>query len=353
MAAYPAVDSGGNRPFACLTVLLAAGLCVFSPYAPAGDEDYASSSPEASSGAAEGVHYQGRVTPLPELGGPEPPTKWNRWLPFYAQRVLDQGAALPNPYFVGYSYFNGDQLLQLGNLKLGMGSNALRSADFVQFQQSKIHSTSNQVQIGGWLFPFMNVYGIVGNVRGVGDMDITFSSLNELEKFTGIRTGCARRPNTPRCQAPIKLPTYKASYDGTTYGGGFTLVGQYKRLFFSLPVTYMVSDISMSESKVKSLNISPRVGMTVGLGEYGMLTPYVGATYFNVDAKITGQFDIPVPGGGNQTVPLKYSIDENVDQHWSGLAGLNWMPSKSVNILLEGGFGHSRQNLILTAFYRF
>jgi len=136
----------------------------------------------------------------------------------------------------------------------------LRSADFVQFSQSKIRNESNQFQLGAWLFPFMNVYGIVGDVKGSGDIDIAFSSLRDLEQFFNINIGCGGKRPKPECSQAIKLPTAHANYSGYTYGAGFTLVGNYKNLFFSLPVTYTVSDISMSETPIESINIGPRVG---------------------------------------------------------------------------------------------
>lgn len=104
------------------------------------------------------------------------------------------------------------------------------------------------------------VYGIFGNVEGSGAIDINFSSLTDLERFFGVNIGCGGARPHPNCGKPIKLPTQRANYSGHTYGGGFTLAGTYKQLFFSLPVTYTVSDILMSDTPVKSLNIGPRVG---------------------------------------------------------------------------------------------
>lgn len=281
------------------------------------------------------------------------PKHWDRALPFFAQRVVDRGYDLPNPYDVGYSYFNGAQRYQLSNLMVGANGNGLRSADFVQFDQSRIRSESNQFQLGAWLFPFMNVYGIVGNVRGGGDINIGFSSLTAIEQFFGLNIGCAGRRPPPNCANPIKLPTARADYSGHTYGGGFTLVGTYGDLFFSLPVTYTVSDISMSDSLIHSWNISPRIGWNVHLGSAGILTPYVGATWFRTRAVITGHFDVPIEAAGGQTQRLDYQIDQSVTGSWSGVAGLSWAASKRFGLLAEFGYGYNRSDVILTAFLRF
>lgn len=208
--------------------------------------------------------YRGLVGPpaQPEDTTPPTPQQWDRALPFFAQRVVDKGYTLPNPYDIGYSYFDGNQRYQLSSLQVSSGSNPLRSADFVRFDQSKIHNTSHQLQVGAWLFPFMNVYGMVGTVQGGGDIGINFSSLADLERFFGIDTGCAGRRPRPACSQPIRLPTQHANYSGHAYGAGFTLVGVYRNLFFSLPVTFTVTDITMSDTPVRSINIGPRAGFT-------------------------------------------------------------------------------------------
>ncbi|VVE69499.1 hypothetical protein PCA31118_03239 [Pandoraea captiosa] len=311
----------------------------------AAPDDKATANASASSGGAAAPEGASQTSPAPK--------QWDRALPFFAQRVIDRGYELPNPYDVGYSYFNGAQRYQLSNLMVGANGNGLRSADFVQFEQSRIRSESNQFQLGAWLFPFMNVYAIVGNVRGGGDININFSSLTALEQFFGLNIGCAGRRPPPNCANPIKLPTAHADYSGHTYGGGFTLVGTYGDLFFSLPVTYTVSDISMSDSLIHSWNISPRIGWNVHLGSAGILTPYVGATWFRTKAVITGHFDIPIEAAGGQTQRLDYQIDQSVTGSWSGVAGLSWAVSKRFGLLAEFGYGYNRNDVILTAFLRF
>lgn len=320
-----------------------------------GGEATATTSPVPASSPSSGP-YRGYVGPpaQPDTGEPAgaAPRQWDRTLPFFAQRVIDKGYDLPNPYDIGYSYFDGHQRYQLSGLSVSAGNAPLRSADFVRFDQSRIRNTSNQVQVGAWLFPFMNVYGMVGTVQGGGDIGISFSSLTELERFFGIDVGCGGRRPRPECAKPVRLPTQHANYSGATYGAGFTLVGAYRDLFFALPVTFTMSDISMSDTPVRSINIGPRVGWNFRLGRYGVLTPYLGATWFQTHASITGHFDVPVPGT-DQTQRLNYQISEKVIGNWSGSAGLNWTINKYLGMLLEIGYGYNRSNVIATGFLRF
>ncbi|ABF07980.1 hypothetical protein [Cupriavidus metallidurans] len=310
----------------------------------------ATASPDTESGP-----YRGIVGPVGTAEpAPEAPKEWDRALPFFAQRVIDKGYNLPNPYNIGYSYYNGYQRYQLSDLAVSAGSNPLRAADFVQFQQSKLHNVSNQFQLGAWIFPFLNVYGMIGTIEGNGAIDISFSSKTDLQQFFGINIGCGGSRPRPECSNPIKLPTQFANYSGHTFGGGFTLVGTYKQLFFSLPVTYTVSDITMSETPVQSINIGPRIGWNFRLGPgLGLLTPFVGVTYFRTHAKITGHFDVPIQDAGGQTARLNYEINQSVVGAWSGSAGVSWAVNRSLGFIMEFGYGYNRNNIIATGFFRF
>ncbi|ODV43682.1 hypothetical protein AWV79_15715 [Cupriavidus sp. UYMMa02A] len=87
--------------------------------------------------------YRGYVGPQAQPDTGEPPRQWDRALPFFAQRVIDKGYDLPNPYDIGYSYFDGPQRYQLSGLQVSGGNAPLRPADFVRFDQSRIHNRSN------------------------------------------------------------------------------------------------------------------------------------------------------------------------------------------------------------------
>lgn len=290
------------------------------------------------------------ATPEPQPAAPE---QWDRVLPFFAQRVIDKGYTLPNPYFIGYSYYDGHQRYQLSGLQVSTGGNPLRAADFIMFDPSRLHTASNQVQLGGWLFPFMNVYGIFGNLEGSGDINISATSRTDMAKFAGIPVGCGSRRPAADCGNAVRLASRHASYNGYTYGGGFTLVGTYKQLFFSLPVTYTVSDISMSDTAVKALNVSPRLGWNLRLGHgLGVLTPFVGATYYRTRATVTGHFDLQSPITGQPT-RLNYNIDQQVTGNWSGTVGAVWAINRHLGATLEIGYGYNRSNVIATGFLRF
>jgi len=305
--------------------------------------------------------YGGRVVPPMESAKRLPrnpdgtmpePRKWDHALPFFAQRVIDRGIDLPNPYDVGLSLYVGAEDRDLSNLSIGFNGNAPDTLGFVQFPHTRINNQSLQFQAGAWIFPFLNVYGILGYTQGKGDIDISISG-RELMGFLGV-PGCNLAPGIrPELCDRTLNGTAHADYSGPSYGFGITLAGAYRDFMFSLPVTYVESDTTVSDTNAKTWNIAPRVGWNQHL-EGGMVTWYAGGTYMISKMSITGSFTFPTSGTAiGQDTSMQYAIEVEPSDAWNYLAGAHWMISKSWSVLAELGFGGSRQDVILAGFYRF
>lgn len=312
---------------------------------------------------AQQVAYSGRVVPpmtgpsLPSLGSdeapPPAPRRWPHALPFYAQKVIDRGYDLPNPYDIGASLYLGREQRVLSSLQVGFNDRPMSDASFVQFPNTKVETKSFQAQAGAFVFPFLNVYGILGYTQGKGDIDIAIPG-RDLMGYLGV-PGCSLGPTLQPalCNETIRA-TAHADYEGPSYGAGFTVAGAHRDFFFALPVTYVISDMSVSDTKSKTWNIAPRVGWNQHLGPQQMLTWYVGGTYLKSDFNITGEAVLPTAGtaiGG--VTRMRYSIHVSPRQRWNALAGANWTVSKFWSAMAEVGFAGERSDLLLTAFYRF
>lgn len=302
--------------------------------------------------------YGGRVVPpmessrLPAPGATVEPRQWDRALPFFAQRVVDRGIDLPNPYNVGFSSYFGSEDRVLSDLEVGFNGGQKFDASFVHFTNTHVTPQSFQFQAGAWIFPFLNVYGIAGYTQGKGDIDIEMPG-REIMQFLGV-PGCNLGPGLrpDLCDRTLK-GTAHADYDGTSLGFGITLAGAWKELFFSLPVTYVESDLSMSTTNAKTWDIAPRVGWNQHL-DGGMITWYTGGTYMISKMNITGSFTFDTAGTAiGQDTSMDFSINVEPKDAWNYLAGAHWMMSKTWSVLAEVGFGGSRQDLILAGFYRF
>ncbi|MFA9438031.1 hypothetical protein ACDA63_00170 [Uliginosibacterium sp. sgz301328] len=305
--------------------------------------------------------YAGRV--LPPMTAPTAPItrpaadaekrKWDRALPFFAQRVIDQGYDLPNPYDIGVSLFSGDQEYHLSDLKIGFNGASPQTLDFVNFTRTEIHTRSYQVQGGAWIFPFLNVYGILGQVHGEGDIDISIPG-RDLMNYLGV-SGCnlPARLQPDLCSKTLS-GTAKPNYRGNSYGVGMTVAGAWHQIFFALPITYVLTDASISDSPARALNIAPRVGWSQPLKDLGSVVYYVGGTYLRSTSNLTGEFTFNTADTviGRDTT-MSFDITEKQVQSWNYLVGANWNISKSWGIAGEIGFGNTRNDVIITGFYRF
>lgn len=308
--------------------------------------------------------YGGRVVPpmdAPHVAKPGGsatdeqgmPKKWDRALPFFAQRVVDKGIDLPNPYDVGLTLYVGREERLLSDLEVGFNANPMSKLGFVTFPNTKIENQSVQAQVGAWLFPFMNVYAIGGYTHGGGDIDIAMPG-RDLMQYLGV-PGCNLAPGLrPELCNRTLTGTARANYEGYTYGLGITLAGAYKNLFFSLPVTYVISDVSVSDTLGKTWNIAPRIGYNQHLKSGGLITWYTGGTYLKSEMNITGTFTFATAGTAiGQDTTMRYSITVEPKDNWNWLAGVNWMITKRWGVLGEVGYGGTRQDVILAVFYRF
>jgi len=283
---------------------------------------------------------------------PALPAQWPHALPFLAQRVIDRGVDLPNPYDVGVSVYLGREDRKLRSLNIGLNGGTPVDASFVQFPNSRVEPISLQVQAGAWVLPFLNVYAIGGYTHGTGDIDIVIpgADLMNFLKVPGCQLPLALRPAL--CSQTLS-GTAHANYDGSTYGVGMTAAGAKGNFFGALPITYVISDLSISDTRGRTWNIAPRLGYNQRYSNTGMLTWYVGGTYLISDMDITGSFVFDTSNTviGKPTT-LSYSIHVEPKNPWNYLAGVNWTISRKWSVVAETGFGSSRSDILLTSFYR-
>ena len=105
-----------------------------------------------------------------------------------------------------------------------------------------IRSIHNEVDsytmmLDSWLFPFFNIYGILGRADGEVEID-----LNRIVPL-GILT--------PQ--------TFKVGYEGLVYGGGFVVAAGWDRYFTSTDVSYTVTDLTGFGS-IDTWVVSPKIG---------------------------------------------------------------------------------------------
>ena len=272
---------------------------------------------------------------------------WPYRLPFLAQDVVDLGFDLPNPYGLGIIGVTIQQDLELTNLAIGVNGPVDTEIDFVDFGTPSVENNTVQLRADAWVLPFLNVFVTLGKFTGDATIPLSFEG---SDLFPGL---CNVTPNAPTC-----VRTYSAvarpSYSGDNVALGINLAMGWDRFFVTLPATYAWTDVDIIPQTVTATNISPRFGMTGDMGERGMIAVFLGATYLDAEVLIYDDIVLETPGGPNgDLTSLAFELKQRNKDKWNYLIGFNWEMNRKFSVMVEAGFGGSRENVIAGASYRF
>jgi len=238
---------------------------------------------------------------------------WAGGPPFGA--ALAQGKKLPLPYGIGITLYDQRQDYSLDRLVLG-----IPGFDSLPLDRLAVDNriTEYDVQMDVWLFPFLNVFALVGNLDGRTDVD--FSQLT----------------------LPFPLNRVAIDYSGEVYGGGVTLAAGGDAWFASLTTVATNTNLSGDfNSSAKSLVIMPRLGLHDDRGSV-----WIGAMYLDAQEQHRGIFTLPFLG------PVPFDVHLNEKNQWNGLAGAHADLAAHWTLELEGGFG-ARKSASMTVGWRF
>lgn len=241
--------------------------------------------------------------PAAQAGGP----------PFAAS--LAEGKKLPLPYGIGITLYDQVQDYRLDSLSLGIPGFGNLPLDRFDINN---RITDYDVQMDVWLFPFLNVFGLIGTIDGSTEVDFG---------------------NVP---LPFPLGRLAITYDGTVYGGGMTLAAGGDVWFTSVTGVVTKSDLSGDfDSSANSLVVMPRLGLH---NQYGSI--WVGAMYLDSEEKHSGTIALPYVG------PVPFAVDLKQKDRWNGLVGLHTDLAEHWTLEVEGGFGN-RTSASATVGWRF
>jgi hypothetical protein len=294
-----------------------------------------------------------------ELGrkyeSPDPEQRvWGRALPLLAQKVIDLGFELPNPYGAALIGARIRQDLVLEELEVSIGGGAREPIDWVDFGAPRAEQSTVQAKLDAWLFPFMNVYAVAGKIDGEAQLEIGVPG-DELLEFFGLGALCRPPIGQPAdiCRRTLTAQA-RPKYKGENFGVGINLAMGWDRFFVTLPVTYVWSNVDLVDTTIEAINISPRIGVTGDVGEMGVIAAFVGATYLSADVDLTGSFEFDTSGvpGLGETTTLDFKIRQRNKDPWNYVVGANWDVSRNWSVMIEAGVGGSRENLIAGFTYR-
>ena len=264
-----------------------------------------------------------------------------RKLPFWGEKVRAMGYNLPLPFGAGANFIYMEQGIDIRNLKVDIGG---RNIDIggVSFSNARARDVAATARLDLWLLPFANVYGIFGYIDGETELDVNLPSLIVDLPIIG-----------PTPITDPKRIKFNIDYNGTTFGGGVTLAGGYKDFFGSLDVNYTQTNINLVDGEIKTLTVSPRIGVLVDPAALkGSLALWVGAMYMDYKQTVTDDINLNEFDSRLPSVEIDFEIDVKNEEHWNFLFGGQWEITPRWQVMAEGGIGNRRQ-VILGAFFRF
>lgn len=269
---------------------------------------------ERSSGVETG---QVRVDPSP-VTPTTPAHQPARLLPFFAEEARKLGVELPLPYGIAPTFTYMAQDFGLRDLKIGIGAAAPKPLAFLQFDPARIEAKNELLRLDAWVFPFLNVYGLLGHTSGRGTTTVTIPPIPFL----------APQPS----RVPVTI-----SYDGATYGAGAVVVGGYRELFVMADGNFTTTDLRGAfTSDIKTFVFATRAGWNGRVGWFKGQA-WVGAMYQEQSQLLSGTTML------NSGQPLTFEIKQKAIGRWNTLLGISWDITPHIVFLLEGGLGERKQ----------
>jgi hypothetical protein len=225
-----------------------------------------------------------------------------------------EGMTLPKTYGIGIDIFSMDQGYVLDSLALSVPGLVIDPNNLeVDNNLSELN-----LKVDAWLFPFMNVFGIVGEIDGTTKIDLRGAN------------------------AQLPFENLVVDYDGLVYGGGLVLIYGGERFFTSLTYAYTEADLGGDfDSTIETQALMPRIGVHGGKGAF-----WVGGMYLDTEEVHSGRVMVPVLGD----VGFDATLTQEDDWNFTTGASVTW--GESFTISIEGGFG-DRTTTLISGGYRF
>jgi len=237
-------------------------------------------------------------------------------LPFLKELAGD--IELPRTWGFSLDYFVMDQDYDIKSLEFALPGISLGDPSLLKVTNDVKHF---DLQADVWIFPFLNVFGLIGKVN-----TDTFVDLSNVD-IVGL---------------PFELGPLNVSIEGRVYGIGFTLVYGTKNWFTSVTSTWTETKTSGDlDSSISSLSVQPRLGLIKNNWQF-----WVGGMYLDTDEKHSGVFELPFIGG------VPFAVELITRDNWNYGLGSRYVFNDRNSLSLELGFGN-RQHLLINFNSRF
>lgn len=254
------------------------------------------------------------------------------WLPIWGKGAKEKGFDLPLPMGLGLTYTYIHQNMVVSDLVVeGIPVQRLR------FKDAPTSTHTGVFRADVWVFPFLNIYGLIGDTSGTTQPQVVF-------------------PNNRLLKSDV-------DYSRASYGGGLTLAGGYKAFFLTLDANYTSGPIvstkkgQIGDEPIESLTFAPRLGMLISEGgRLGTGSVWVGGMCLIATSDIRDSIDLsnrPLLARLIGREELDFSIHVKPKDQWNLCIGGNWQFNKRWSVTAELGGVADRYHAITAVMWRF
>ncbi|WP_244212402.1 hypothetical protein [Buttiauxella izardii] len=285
--------------------------------------------------------------------------------PIWGDEARARGYSIPLPFGVNLSYMNMRQNVDVDSITfsgLKLGAHPIPSDMFnIDVAHTRERSKSENLRLDMWVFPFLNIYGIVGYTKGSSVSNVSVDTDPSL--YTGIDRIIASSVHHLNQSGDLQDIDFTLDFEGRTYGTGFTLAGGYKNWFTLVDTNYTRTDFDILDGKISAVTISPRVGYRFDMPSISgpsHLSVWVGAMYQDVQQEFKGSLsDLKMPAelqpliaAVNQDNEGRFDVKQHLSSPWNTLIGAQYELTQNFNVLTEIGF-NERNSFFIAGEYRF
>ncbi len=237
-------------------------------------------------------------------------------LPILGDKATKAGFNLP--YSAGFSaqYFTQESLLIIDNLNVGFNNGTMYNLDgLVRFEEAKARASAMTVRPDVWLFPFLNVYGILGKAQASTEVNF------------GVWI-----PDSTNVEKQVLSAGTVVDFNTSTYGLGITPTIGVGGGFLVVDMNVAWTDVPQLKKPARSFVLAPRFGKSFKLKKpESNVAFWVGAFRVAISSNTEGSLALSevFPDGGSeingkidQGIARVESAQEQVDTWWNGLSQL-------------------------------
>ncbi len=233
---------------------------------------------------------------------------------------------LPRTWGIGIDYFSMDQPYQIDSLSFFPPVLPITDPSLLDVNNEIDHI---DLKIDVWVLPFLNLFGIYGQIDG--DTTIDLSSLG--------------------LPLPPDVQTLRIGYDGDVYGGGAVLAFGGDKWFGSVTATFTDTSIGGDfNSSVEATTIQPRIGLRFG----DHTEVWIGGYIIDAEEKHSGTIIVDlgpfIPPG--VPFPLEFDVDFSQAEDFNFSVGMHMMLTDAWETTIEVG-GGDRRTVLANLTYRF